>query len=206
MINRACSKDSFPLPRINQLMDLTAGHQRFSFLNAYRGYHQIAMYEPDREITYFTTPRGLYYYKVMPFGLKNARATFQRMMTKMFAPLLGCTIEAYIDDMVAKSKDESQYLTDLAEMFAILKRHKLRLNASKCAFGVGTSKFMGFLVTNRGIEANPSQIKSIQELERPNFANDVQHLAKMAAALNRFICRSSDRYRPFFQSLKSKFS
>ncbi|XP_028072301.1 uncharacterized protein LOC114274538 [Camellia sinensis] len=141
----------------------------------------------------------------MPFGLKNAGATFQRMVTKMFAPLLGRTMEAYIDDMVVKSKEKSKHLTDLAKMFAILKHHKLRLNASKCAFGVGTGKFLGFLVTNRGIEADPSQIKAIQELEHLNSTKDVQHLAGMAAALNRFISRSSDRCRPFFKTLKSKF-
>ncbi|XP_028075765.1 uncharacterized protein LOC114277996 [Camellia sinensis] len=107
--------------------------------------------------------------------------------------------------MVVKSKEKSQHLTDLAEMFAILKRHKLRLNASKCAFGVGTGKFLGFLVTNRGIEANPSQIKAIQELEGPNSTKDVQHLAGMATALNRFINRSSDRCKPFFKTLKAKF-
>ncbi|XP_028077759.1 uncharacterized protein LOC114279668 [Camellia sinensis] len=119
----------------------------------------------------------------MPFGLKNAGATFQRMVTKMFAHLLGRTMEAYIDDMVVKSKEKSQYLADLAEMFAILKLHRLRLNAAKCSFGVGTRKFLGFLVTNRGIEADPSQIKAIQDLERPNSTKDVQHLAGMAAKL-----------------------
>ncbi|XP_028112767.1 uncharacterized protein LOC114310867 [Camellia sinensis] len=96
------------------------------------------------------------------------------MVTKMFAPLLGRTIEAYIDDMVVKSKEKSQHLTGLAEMFAILKHHKLRLNAFKCAFGVGTGKFLGFFVTNRGIEADPSQIKAIQELERPNSTKDAK--------------------------------
>ncbi|XP_028127434.1 uncharacterized protein LOC114323937 [Camellia sinensis] len=133
---------------------------------------EIAMYKPNKEITSFTTPRGLYCYKVMPFGLKNAGATFQRMVTKMFAPMLGRTMEAYIDDMVVKSKEKAQHLSDLAEMFAILKRHKLRLNASKCAFGVGTGKFLGFLVTDRGIEADPSRIKAIQDLERPNSTKD----------------------------------
>ncbi|XP_028054711.1 uncharacterized protein LOC114258904 [Camellia sinensis] len=134
---------------------------------------EIAMYKPDREITSFTTPRGLYCYEVMLFGLKNAGTTFQRMVTKIFAPMLGRTMEAYIDDMVVKSKEKAQHLSDLAEMFAILKRPKLRLNASKCAFGVGTRKFLGFLVTNRGIEADPSQIKAIQDLERPNTTKDV---------------------------------
>ncbi|XP_028058578.1 uncharacterized protein LOC114262422 [Camellia sinensis] len=130
--------------RIDQLVDLTTGHRRFSFLDAYRGYYQIAMYEPEREITFFTTPRGLYCYKIMPFGLKNASATFQRMVTKMLASLLSRTMDAYIDDMVVKSKDESQHLPNLVEMFVILKRHKLHLNVSKCAFGVGIGKFLGF--------------------------------------------------------------
>lgn len=119
------------------------------------------MYEPDQEVTSFTMPRGLYCYKVMPFGLKNVGAIFQRMVTKMFEPLLGRTMEAYIDDMVVKRKDEKDHLRDLDEMFQILKKNKLRLNASKCAFGVGSGKFLGFLVTNRGIEADPSQIKAI---------------------------------------------
>ena len=87
------------------------------------------------------------------------------MVTKMFAPLLGQTMEAYIDDMVVKSRHQADHLSDLAEMFAILKQHKLRLNASKCAFGVGSGKFLGFLVTNRGIEADPTQIKVVQELK-----------------------------------------
>lgn len=205
-VNRACLKDSFLLPRIDQLVDLTTGHNRLGFLDAYRGYHQIAMHGPDREITSFTTPRGLFCYRVMPFGLKNVGATFQRMVTKMFAPLLGRTMEAYIDDMVVKSRHQVDHLSDLAEMFAILKKHKLRLNASKCAFGVGSGKFLGFLVTNRGIEADPTQIRAVQKLKQPSSAKDVQHLAGMAAALNRFISRSSDHCRPFFQALKSKFS
>lgn len=114
------------------------------------------MYELDQEVTSFTTPRGLYCYKVMPFGQKNAGATFQRMVTKMFEPMLDRTMEAYIDDMVVKRKNEGDHLNDLAEMFQILKTHKLRLNPSKCAFGVGSGKFLGFLVTNRGIKADPS--------------------------------------------------
>ncbi|XP_028108999.1 uncharacterized protein LOC114307792 [Camellia sinensis] len=146
------------------------------------------MYKPDREITSFTTPRGLYCYKVMLFELKNAGATFQRMVTKMFAPMLGRTMEAYIDDIVVKSKEKAQHLSDLTEMFAILKRHKLRLNASKCAFGVGTGKFLGFLVTNRGIEADPSQIKAIQDLERPNSTKDFRpRTAIKAQALADFV-------------------
>ena len=116
----------------------------------------------------------------------------------MIAPLLSRTMEAYIDDMVVKSRHEADHLSNLAKMFAILKKHKLRLNASKCAFGVESEKFLRFLVTNRGIEADPTQIQAVQELKRPSSAKDVQHLAGMAAALNRFISQSSDHCRPFF--------
>ena len=118
----------------------------------------------------------------------------------MFAPLLGRTMEAYIDDMVVKSQHQADHLSNLAEMFAILKQHKLRLNASKCALGVGSEKFSGFLVSNQGIKADPTQIRAVQELKQPSSAKDVQHLAGMAAALNGFISRSSDRCRSFFQA------
>ena len=109
----------------------------------------------DQEKTDFVTPIGNYHYKVMHFGLKNAGATYQRMMTRMFEPQLGKSIEIYIDDMVVKSKLESEHINDLRNIFKILMRHKLRLNASKCSFGVGSSKFFGHMVTHHGIEVNP---------------------------------------------------
>ena len=112
-LNDACPKDSFPLPRIDQLVDATAGYQRLSFMDAYRGYHQIAMHVPDQEKTAFITPRGLFCYKVMPFGLKNAGATFQRMVYKMFKDQLGVTMEAYIDDLVVKSWTDEEHMDDL---------------------------------------------------------------------------------------------
>ena len=100
----------------------------------------------------------------MPFGLKNAGSTYQRMMTKMFEPQLGRNIEAYIDDMIVKSKVGSKHVGDLTSIFGILRKHKLRLNASKCSFGVGSGKFLGYMVTYRGIEVNPDQIKAINGL------------------------------------------
>ncbi|XP_028071749.1 uncharacterized protein LOC114274078 [Camellia sinensis] len=202
----ACPKDSFPLPRIDQLVDATAGHERMSFLDAYSGYHQIPMFSPDQEKTAFISLRGIYCYKVMPFGLKNAGATYQRMVTKMFKDQLGKTMEAYIDDMVVKRKLVAHHLRDLEQVFGILKTHKLQLNASKCAFGVGSGKFLGYMVTRRGIEANPAQIKALQDLEAPTKAKELQKFAGMATTLNRFISQSSDRMKPFFQLLKKKTS
>ena len=100
----------------------------------------------------------------MPFHLKNAGSTYQRMMTKMFEPQFGKNVEVYIDDMVVKSKLAFEHVEDFISIFEILREHKLRLNASKCSFGVGSRKFLGYMVTHRGIEVNPDQIKAINNL------------------------------------------
>ena len=106
----------------------------------------------DQEKTTFVTPIGNYHYKVMPFGLKNAGSTYQKMMTRMFELQLGKNIEIYIDDMVVKSKMVLEHLGDLRAIFEILRKYKLRLNASKCSFGVGLGQFLGYMVTHTGIE------------------------------------------------------
>ena len=120
------------------------------------------------------------------------------MMTKMFEPQLGRSIEVYIDDMVVKSKAVSEHVGDLTNIFEILRRHKLRLNASKCSFGVGSRKFLGYMVTHRGIEVNLNQIKAINSLQPPRNPKEVQKLTGMTATLNRFISRLVDRCKPFF--------
>ena len=137
----------------------------------------------------------------MPFGLKNAGATYQRIMTRMFESQLGKNIEIYIDDMVVNSKAESEHVNNLRNIFDILRKHKMRLNASKCFFGVGSRKFLGYMVTHRRIEVNPDQIKAINNLQPPRNPIKVQKLTGMTTALNRFISRSADKCRPFFQLL-----
>ena len=112
----------------------------------------------------------------MPFGLKNAGSTYQRMMTKMFEPQLGKSIEVYIDDMVVKSKVASEHVGDLGNIFEILREHKLRLNASKCSFGVGSGKFLGYMVTHWGIKVYLNQIKVINNLQPPRNPKEVQKL------------------------------
>ena len=124
-------------------MDATVSHPQTSFLDAFQRYHQIPLALDDQEKTPFVTPIGNYHYKVMPFSLKNAGSTYQRMMTKMFVPQLGKSIEVYIDDMVVKSKAVSEHVGDLTNIFEFLREHKLLLNASKCSFGVGLEKFLG---------------------------------------------------------------
>ena len=154
-LNKACPKDPFPMPKIDQVVDATVGHPQMSFLDAFQGYHQIPLALDDQEKTAFVTPIGNYHYKVMPFGLKNARSTYQRIMTRMFELQLGKNIEIYIDDMVVKSKMVSKHLGDHRAIFEILRKYKLRLNASKCSFGMGSGKFLGYMVIHRGIEVNP---------------------------------------------------
>ena len=110
----------------------------------------------------------------------------------MFEPQLGRSIEVYIDDMVIKSKVVSKHVKDLTNIFEILRKHKLRLNASKCSFGVGYGKFLGYMVTHRGIEVNPDQIKAINDLKAPRNPKEVQKLTGMTVTLNRFISRSAE--------------
>ena len=129
---------------------MSAGHGMLSFLDAFSGYHQIPMYPPDVEKTTFITSHGFFCYNVMLFGLKNVGATYQRLVTKMFRPLLGKTMEVYIDDMLAKSKERPDHTTYLQEAFELLRAYDMKLNPTKCAFRVSAGRFLGFMVTQRG--------------------------------------------------------
>ena len=200
-LHKACPKDPFPLSRIDQLVDATVGHPRMRFLDAFQGYHLISLALDDQEKTAFLTPTGNYHYKVMPFGLKNAGSTYQRMMTRMFEPQLGKNIEVYIDDMVVNSKVESEHVDDLGNIFEILRKHKLRLNAAKCSFSIGFGKILDYMVTHCGIEVDPNQIRAINDLRPPQNPREVQKFIRMTVALNQFISRSADRCKPFFQLL-----
>ena len=201
-LNDACPKDSFPLPRIDQIVDASSGHGMLSFLDAFSSYHQIPMYPPDEEKTTFITIHGLLCYNVMLFGLKNARATYQRLVTKMFRPLLGKTMEVYIDDMLVMSKKRPDHTTHLQEAFDLLRAYDMKLNPLKCAFGVSVGRFLGFMVTQRGIESNLAQLKAILESLAPSSRKGVQQLTERLAALRRFISLFTDRLKPFFATLK----
>ena len=153
-LNKACPKDNYPLPRVDILVDSTAQHQLLSFMDVFSDYNQIRMDEVDQEKTPFVTSQGLFCYKVMPFGLKNASATYQRLMYKMFVNQIETNVQVYVDDMLVKSCRKDNHLEDLKETFDILCSYNMKLNPSKCAFGVMVGKFLGFMVSQRGIEAN----------------------------------------------------
>uniref|UniRef100_A0A2N9IPM7 Reverse transcriptase domain-containing protein n=1 Tax=Fagus sylvatica TaxID=28930 RepID=A0A2N9IPM7_FAGSY len=190
-LNKAYPKDSFPLPRIDQLVDSTAGHKLLTFMDAFSGYNQIMMDENDQEKTSFITSRGLFCYKVMPFGLKNAGATYQRLMNRMFHDQISRNVKVYVDDMLVKSTEEDNHLDDLGETFKTLRKYQMKLNPSKCAFDVYSDKFLGFMVSHRGIEANPDKIKAILEMQPPKTTKEIQRLTGRVAALNRFVSRPS---------------
>jgi hypothetical protein len=160
-LNKHCPKDPFPLPRIDQIIDSTAGCARLSFLNAYFGYNHIKLKKEDEEKTAFIMPYGVFSYQVMPFGLKNAGATYQRMMQNFLGSQIGCNIQVYIDDVVITTRKEESLISDLAETFDNLNRYKLKLNPTKCSFDVSAGQLLGFLVSAQGIEANPEKIQAI---------------------------------------------
>ncbi|XP_013614472.1 PREDICTED: RNA-directed DNA polymerase homolog [Brassica oleracea var. oleracea] len=139
-LNKACPKDSYPLPHIDRLVESTAGNELQTFMDAFSGYNQIMMHTDDREKTAFITDRGTYCYKVMPFGLKNARATYQRLVNRMFADKLGNTMEFYIDDMLVKSLRAKDHLNHLQDCFKTLNEYGMKLNPAKCTFAREASR------------------------------------------------------------------
>ena len=204
-LNKACPKDSYPLPRVDVLVDSIARHQLLSFMDAFSGYNQIRMHEDDQEKTSFVTSQGLFYYRVMPFGLKNAGTTYQRLKNRMFVPQIGRNVQVYMDDMLVKSRREEDHLKDLKETFDTLRSYSMKLNPGKCTFGVTTRKFLGFMVSQRGIEANPDKIRAIMEMKPPKNVKEVQSLNGKVAALNRFVLKVMDKCLPFFHTLKKSF-
>ena len=195
-LNKACRKDPFALPRIDQVIDSTAGCELLSFLDAYSGYHQIKLDPADALKTSFITPFGAYCYITMSFGLKNAGATFQRCMQKCLLPQLSRNIHVYVDDIVVKTKQHLTLLDDLKETFVNLHEYKFKLNSEKCVFGVPAGKLLGFLVFERGIEVNPEKIKAIERMRRPAWLRDVQKFTGCLASVSRFLSQLGGRPCP----------
>nr|AAR96234.1 putative polyprotein [Oryza sativa Japonica Group]ABF96264.1 retrotransposon protein, putative, Ty3-gypsy subclass [Oryza sativa Japonica Group] len=179
-LNKSCPKDPFGLPRIDQ----------------------IRLKESDCLKTSFITPFGAYCYVTMPFGLKNAGATYQRMIQRCFSTQIGRNVEAYVDDVVVKTKQKDDLISDLEETFASIRAFRMKLNPEKCTFGVPSGKLLGFMVSHRGIQANPEKVTAILNMKPPSTQKDVQKLTGCMAALSRFVSRLGERGMPFFKLLK----
>jgi hypothetical protein len=201
-LNKHCPKDPFPLPCIDQIIDSTAGCARLSFLDAYLGYNQIKLKKEDEEKMAFITPYDVFCYQVMPFDIKNAGATYQRMMQNCLGSQIGQNIQVYIDDVVITMRKEESLINDLKETFDNLNRYKLKLNPTKCSFGVSAGQLMGTLVSARGIEANLDKIQAILTMGKLAKLHEVQQLAGRIVALSRFVARLGEKALPFYALMK----
>jgi hypothetical protein len=201
-LNKACPKDNFPLPRIDKIVDSATGCEVMSLLDCFSGYHQIYMKEEDKTSTSFITPFGMYCFVRMPEGLKNAGSTFSRLTKTVLESQVGRNIFTYVDNIVVASKNKEDHLADLVETFANMRDTRLRLNPEKCVFRVCQGKILGYLVSHRGIEANPTKIQAIINMTPPQSARDVQRLTGRLATLNRFISKSIERSLPFLKTLR----
>jgi hypothetical protein len=201
-LNKACPKDLCPLPHIDQVLNSTTGCESLCFLNAYSGYHQIAMCIADQLVTSFINPSGTYCYKTMPFALKNVGAMFQRCMWCFFGELIVRIIEAYVNDIVVKSKKNDDLVPNLKEVFAKLREHGVKLNPEKCVFRVPRGMLLGFVMSEHGIEANPEKISPITDMGLIQNLKGVQRVTGCLAALSRFIARLGECSLPLYRLMK----
>jgi hypothetical protein len=181
-LNKACPKDPYPLPRIDQIVDSTSGCDLLSFIDAYSGFHQIKMAKADRKHTAFVIVDGLYCYVVMPYGLLNALPTFARAMNITLGDLVRDIVEVYVDDIIVKTEESNSLLENLAQVFDKLRGTSTKLNPEKCVFGISAGKLLSFLVSHRGIEENLDKIRAIEAMRPPTCLKDVQRLMGSLAA------------------------
>jgi Reverse transcriptase (RNA-dependent DNA polymerase) len=177
-LNKTYPMDPFPLPKIDQLIDSTSGFTFFSFMDVFSRYNQIQMHPTDEEKTTFIIDQGLFCYKVMPFSfnIRNISATYQRMVNIVFEKQIGRNIEAYVDVMLVKSMTDQGLINALNETFKTMRKVGMKLNPKKSFFGLTSEKFLGFVVSMRGIKIYPSKSKAILEMIPPKNLKELQSL------------------------------
>nr|GEY49861.1 reverse transcriptase domain-containing protein [Tanacetum cinerariifolium] len=180
-----CPPDCYPLPEIDWMVESLYGYHFKCFLDAYKGYHQIQLAAVDEEKTAFHTGHGVYCYAKMPFGLKNAGATYQRLMDKAFESQMGRNIEVYVDELVVKSHTEAKMVRDIEETFQTLRKINMKLNLKKCSFGLAEGVFLGYVITPEGIKPCPDKTTAVLQLPSPQTIKEVQSLNEKLASLNR---------------------
>jgi hypothetical protein len=201
-LNKACPKVPFPLPRIDQIIDSTAGCELICFLDAFPGYHQIKMKEFDQLATSFITPFRMFCYVTMSFGLRNAGVTYQRCMLHVFGDHIGRTVEAYVDDIVMKTRKADDLVSDLRVAFNCLRANGVKLNPEKCVFGVPRGMLLGYIVSQRGIEPNLEKFTALERMGPIRDLKGVQKVLGHLAALSRFISWLSEKGLPLYRLLK----
>ncbi|GJV96891.1 reverse transcriptase domain-containing protein [Tanacetum coccineum] len=201
-LNKACPKDDYPLQEIDWKVESLCGFPFICFLDAYKGYHQIQMAKEDEEKITFITSQGIFCYTKMPFGLRNAGATYQRLVDKAFHKQIGRNLEVYMDDLVIKSRTKDEIVRDIEETFKTLREINMKLNPKKCTFGVKEGMFLGYKVNTKGLKVCPDKVDAVLSLPSPKCLKDVQKLNGKLAILNRFLARSAEKSLPFIKILK----
>ncbi|GKC10043.1 reverse transcriptase domain-containing protein [Tanacetum coccineum] len=184
-LNKACPKDGYPLPEIDWKVESLCGFPFKCFLDAYKGYHQIQMAKEDEEKTAFITNQGIFCYTKMPFGLRNAGATYQRLVDKAFHKQIGRNLEVYVDDLVIKSRMEDEIVRDMEETFQTLREINMKLNPKKCTFGIEEGMFLGYKVSTRGLKVCPDKVDVVLSLPRALRGPEVNYtsMEKLVLAL-----------------------
>jgi hypothetical protein len=185
-LNHACLKDNFPMPFIDQIIDDCVGHEALSFMDGFSGYNQIQIHPVDQYKTAFTTPWGTFAYRVMPFGIKNARETFQWPMTYIFHDLAHIIL-AYLDNLTTRSKKRTQHLDDLRIIFQRCHQYNICLNPLKCVFCVTTRHLLRFIISQSGITMDPLKFQAITEIPPPQNLCQLQSLQGKTNFLRQFV-------------------
>ncbi|GJX90747.1 reverse transcriptase domain-containing protein [Tanacetum coccineum] len=200
-LNKACPRNGYPLPKIDWKVESLCGYQFKCFLDAYTGYHQIKMAKEDDKKTTFITSQGIFCYSKMSFGLKNAGATYQRLVDKSFQKQINRNLKVYVDDLVIKSCTEQEVIRYIKETFKTLRRINMKLNPKKCAFGMREGTFLGYKVNADGLRVCPDKVEAVLSLPSLKCLKDVQRLNGKLESLNRFLSKSAKKSLPFFKTL-----
>ncbi|GJX41496.1 reverse transcriptase domain-containing protein [Tanacetum coccineum] len=201
-LNKACPKDLYPLPEIDLKIESLMRLKYKCFLDAYKGYHQIQISKKDEEKITFHTDEGVFCYTKMSFGQENDRATYQRLVDTIFKGKIGQNLEAYVDDMVIKSKADQDLIRDVEETLLALKNVNMKLNPKKCSFRMEEGKFLGYGVTFEEIRENLEKTKAVMNMPSPSNIKQMQSLSARLAVLNKFLSTSAERAIPCLDTLK----
>ena len=203
-LNKVTKKDAYPLPRIDKMLDTLARSKWFSTLDLASGYWQVQMHPGDREKTAFITRYGMYEFNVMPFGLCNAPATFQRLMDQVYKNIAWKFVVVYLDDTIIYSRTFNDHLKHLREVFLRIRKAGLKLNLEKCQFWMQRLPFLGHIITPQGIGPDPGKVEAIKKLIPPRNVSQLRSFLGLAGYYRKFIRNFSEIARPLNELLKKE--